>query len=129
MNPKEYFWLAQELLKIPTTDSVTSEAKLRSAISRAYYAAFLLAREYLETQTHFRATRTGEDHLLVKREFKSHNTDGKWRRIGRGLELLLENRTFADYNDPIPEIQDLAEASIDEADAVIKLLTGLNKNN
>ena len=38
---EEYFNLAKELA------GTTEEAKLRSAVSRAYYSAFCLARNYL----------------------------------------------------------------------------------
>lgn len=44
-----YLDVAKELASVALT-SANKEAKLRSAISRAYYAAFILARNYLRFQ-------------------------------------------------------------------------------
>ena len=44
----DYLYLAQELVGQTPPQAAQPEAKLRSAISRAYYAAFLKARAFLE---------------------------------------------------------------------------------
>jgi len=43
----EYYQLSRELAGL-ATGIATEEAKMRSAISRAYYAAFCKARDYLQ---------------------------------------------------------------------------------
>ena len=48
-NWSEYLGLAQQLAG-KAQISATRESRLRSAISRAYYAAFILARNYLRDE-------------------------------------------------------------------------------
>lgn len=43
----EYFNLAQELAAISSDNFASNEAKLRFAVSRAYYSVFCLSRNYL----------------------------------------------------------------------------------
>jgi len=57
----EYLSVAQELASGANT-SANKEAKLRSAISRAYYAAFILARSYLRDREELLILRTNDAH-------------------------------------------------------------------
>ncbi|MBI4289375.1 MAG: hypothetical protein HY671_13235 [Chloroflexi bacterium] len=67
----------------------SDEAEARTAISRAYYAAFLVARNRLEIQEG-----GSEVHQLVVRELYSKKAAGAAKR----LQLLRRHRNVADYN-------------------------------
>jgi uncharacterized protein (UPF0332 family) len=120
---KSYFYLAQELLGETPTKTVESEAKLRSAISRAYYAVFLTARGYLEQNTPLIIPNDGTVHAFVKDQFLARGrTDGKFRRIGMTLEFTHHIRKDADYYNTIPLLQETAKAVLQRAqDALDKL--------
>lgn len=120
-----YLYLAQELIGQTPPDPANREAKSRSAISRAYYAVFLQARNYLEENTSTMIRHSGEDHKIVRDAFKYHQTDGKWRKIGNNLGTLLEDRTFADYEEDESGMDDLATAAIDKAKLILNLLNQL----
>lgn len=78
--------------------SKNTEEALRSAISRAYYAAFHIALAFCETHTAFKKTSGANDHRLVPDALKVHN-DKNIRRAGRSLIRLKTNRWRADYHD------------------------------
>lgn len=120
-----YLYLAQELVGQTPLEKANQEAKSRAAISRAYYAVFLLARKYLEENTSIVIKHTGDDHKTVRDTFKYHPTDGKWRKIGSNLGNLLEDRTFADYEEDESGMDDLAVAAIDRAKLILNLLNQL----
>ncbi|MEG3841921.1 HEPN domain-containing protein [Microcoleus sp. herbarium14] len=100
----EYLNLAQELAATNSDSSANSEAKLRSAISRAYYATFCLARNYLrDIEKDPRLSRNNRDineHQYVAKEFIYHRTRMKnMVKIGENLSKLRELRNKADYQD------------------------------
>jgi len=76
------------------------EASLRTAISRAYYAAFRVARNFGRDRGEFTPTETGRDHWLVMNCFRS-SPDRIRRKIGLNLDRLYDNRTSADYDDTL----------------------------
>ena len=97
----EYLNLAQELAATNSDSSDNREAKLRSAISRAYYSTFCLARNYLrdieQDPTLFRNNRDINEHQYVANEFIDHPTKMKnMVKIGENLSRLRELRNKAD---------------------------------
>jgi uncharacterized protein (UPF0332 family) len=80
----------------------TNEGELRSAVSRAYYAVFLKAREALQSDGTLVLTRTGRDHGLVVRALRS-----RARSEGNQLDRLRVQRSLADYdlNRPVQRAQ------------------------
>jgi len=73
------------------------DAKLRSAISRAYYAAFLRARYYLTYKARdLSVPRDGAAHTYVREKFRSTN-DTVRQEIWQGLDDLRKARNQADY--------------------------------
>ncbi len=89
--------LAKELVK-QAVDPLNQNAKLRSAISRAYFAAFLAVRYYLRYIEGDRAIpRSADAHRYVKEKFANSN-DKVRQDIAYGLESLREERNKADYN-------------------------------
>lgn len=119
-----YLHLAQELANMPPTIPTTEEAKLRSAISRAYYSIFLKARDFLEENGFADIRHDGSDHLTVKNTFKTHY-DGKWKKIGFSLEALLQHRTEADYGDTIKGLPNVTALDINRAEITMVWLDEL----
>lgn len=79
-RPELFLDLARELAQQPAT-----EARLRTAVSRAYYAAFLTARDRLRIQ--------GEGHQPVL-----HAARTVHRPTGEKLSALFRFRILADYD-------------------------------
>lgn len=65
----DYLSVAKELANIAAT--ANKEAKLRSAVSRAYYAAFIKARNHLRDREGLLIPRTSDAHSYVSQQFKS----------------------------------------------------------
>lgn len=74
--------------------STDAETIARTIISRAYYSAFLHAREYLRAKHNIHFTDTGEDHIIVENQLMK-KVD---RQLGSTIRTLRENRGAADYN-------------------------------
>jgi hypothetical protein len=101
------------------------EAALRSAISRAYYAAFHYALERANTEG-YAASGTGTDHSGVREHFQSHRPDRRRARIAVDLSRLYEHRIRADYRDRLgSRPEDVALDSVLLADRVIGLVRTL----
>lgn len=107
-----YLDLAEKLLS-----ASSNEAQFRSAISRAYYAAYGRAREIY-------CAKYGplEGHNLLWRKFsKAHRRDAK--KIGWAGDQLREARNNADYDKPFPgNVQSAAEHAIVEARRILERL-------
>ena len=86
--PKDFYTLALRL-----SQQRTDEASLRTAISRVYYAAHLLAVERL-VQKGWEPKGTGDDHMGVFRRLNR----GATRHLAVKLRALLELREHADYH-------------------------------
>ena len=85
----------------------SAEAKKRSAISRAYYAAFCSARNYLRDKEHDQDIRAGGDvHGYVRKQFKT-SEDEVAREVGEDLARLVAKRNLADYEDDMVALRDL----------------------
>ena len=101
------------------------EAALRSAISRAYYAAFHYA---LDRAAHegYVVSGTGTDHFGVREHFQMHRPNRRRARIAVDLGRLYDHRIRADYRDRMggrPEA--LALDSVLLADQLIRRVGAL----
>ena len=65
----QYLNVAKELTGHGTTPPANQEAKLRAAISRAYYAAFIKARNHLRDKEGHLIPTTGVAHRYVSDQF------------------------------------------------------------
>ncbi len=110
-----YLDLAEKLAGEP------DEASQRSAVSRAYYAAFCSARNKLEDENKFKPTGRGKDHEKVWNLFQT-STDKDRRRIGCFGNGLRIRRGKVDYENEVP---DLAKFVADASKNARKLLSGL----
>ncbi|MCC3418641.1 MAG: HEPN domain-containing protein [Microcoleus sp. PH2017_29_MFU_D_A] len=122
----EYLNLAQELA------ASNEESKLRSAVSRAYYSVFCLARNYLrdiEQDPRLSRNKTYDinDHQYVAEEFIYNRAKSqKITEIGRNLTRLRKIRNQADYEDTIFQLQKEVVRSLSLAQNIISALRELS---
>lgn len=88
-DPLKFLTLAEQL----AVNAGVDEAHYRSAVSRAYYALFLLARQRLEATGRFVPSTRGDDHRDVIAVLRSMS-----QRDGDQLDKLRAERNRADYN-------------------------------
>ncbi len=103
----EYLKVAQELVEQAkeSTSSADNEAKVRAAVSRAYYAAFGMARNHLRNKDRIpeprplvnRANERVNIHRYVREKFQN-SSDAVRQEIGQNLERMSDNRNAADYD-------------------------------
>lgn len=128
----DYLSLARELAAI-SGDSDNSEAKLRSAVSRAYYAVFCLARNYLrdvEQDSRLSSNRTPDinEHQYVADEFIYHRSKAKKLiKIGENLSRLRQFRNKADYADTVFTLASDVKIALRLAQNIMTSLSQLNR--
>ena len=111
---REYVTLAEDLKER------TDEAALRSSISRAYYGAFCISRNYLGL-SHYKR---GDVHQKVIDELNGSD-DEEIFIAGQSLDILRKERNLADYDG----IYDIAKVDIgrliNKANRVIEIIDEL----
>ncbi len=116
--------LAEQLNDLVVT-GVDVEAQQRSAISRAYYAAFNLSRIYLESEGYGPYAADASAHGEVKRAF-NHADDRVRKSIGQRLDALRESRNWSDYSSVVAaNWLDLAKVAVSRAKEIEKSLQSL----
>lgn len=100
------------------------EACLRSATSRAYYAALNTARSLLRDKWGIEVPETAEFHSFIPRWFLSQDAIDQ-RKIGTLLDRLRDRRRKADYDDEIAKASSLAARSLADAQIVIDRISAL----
>lgn len=120
-NWTEYLNLARSLVG-QSTASPSEEAKKRCAISRAYYAALLIARTHLASQSPpVIPTYRDNIHKFVPDELqKTHNRNAQ--KAAAELRRMRKDRGKADYDDAVQNLSTIASISIRRAESVIRLL-------
>ncbi|MDP9359964.1 MAG: hypothetical protein M3P29_00790 [Acidobacteriota bacterium] len=102
---------------------VDREACLRSAVSRAYYAAFGSARHRARErrlQTRQSAAEHGEISIFFARQYGDAGIE-----IAKQLSRLRANRNIADYDDHCEDAEKLSAESLTYARQVLDLLATL----
>ena len=112
--------LAQELAGKKAGVS-TEEARLRSAISRAYYAAFLTARKFLRNKRGARVPISPTAHQDVK-DALLNDPDPQYQNTGAKLEILHTLRKQADYGDAFTGLPSLTTSALRIAQEIISAL-------
>jgi uncharacterized protein (UPF0332 family) len=114
MNPRDILEVADNLI------TGSTEASWRSAVSRAYYAAFHTARILLQ-RGGFRVPPTEQAHFyLTHRLANSGHPDVN--QAGRDLARLRQNRNWADYDLDQPMDHDRAVNFVQIADSILDVL-------
>ena len=106
----QYLFLAQELTK-GSRSSSNHEAMLRTAISRAYYASFCSARNFLIDDKKKVIPTTGEAHGIVKEIFNG-STNIMELDIATDLDRLRIDRNKADYDDEVLGLDSMSEFAL-----------------
>ena len=123
----EYFNLAQELAE------TSKEAELRSAVSRSYYSAFCLARNYLrDIQQYPRLWRNKtydiNAHQYVAEKFIYNQSKSQTMiEIGKDLSRLRKMRNKADYEDTMFNLKREARTALMLAQNIISALSNLTE--
>jgi uncharacterized protein (UPF0332 family) len=113
----DYLIVARHLTE-HSTASGYAEGCLRSAISRAYYAALNTTRSLLRDQWGIEVPETAEIHRFVPHWFMDEE-DPDQQEIGILLDRLRDRRRKADYADEITTVSSLAARSLADAQIVI----------
>jgi len=122
----EFLVLAQSLQSNPDCPG-PREAALRSAASRAYYAAFHRAVEFAVKEGYY-PSNSGDDHKSVQAHFRDYKPKAEKRtKVARELGKLLVERHKADYRVNIGKRpESLAIHAIGMATRIIEYLNALN---
>lgn len=116
---REFLELAKDL-RSSSGPSFSAEAAKRSAVSRAYYAAFCHARNYAERYLGFRRTKTGRDHGLLRGHLGQQGP--AWKEIADKLGDLHEWRKHCDYEDVVSNLNIMVLEAISSAEDIIKVI-------
>ncbi|HEY9876770.1 MAG TPA: HEPN domain-containing protein [Candidatus Obscuribacterales bacterium] len=119
----QYLSLAKEMAGQATTPA-NQEAKLRDATSRAYYAAFILARNHLRDKEGHTIPTTGDAHKYVWKQFDL-SPDPVWQLVANDLKKLRMYRNQADYVDKFPGLAGITKTAIQLSEEVISNLSSL----
>jgi hypothetical protein len=121
-NWYEYLLLAQYLDKDIKFNH--PEALQRSAVSRAYYAAFCSAREYATSKYKTKFQASSDVHLDVRILFSTKNR----KDISDNLNDLRLLRNKCDYNNDVKNLHAIVNQAIQLADEIISGLQLLGKH-
>ena len=98
----------------------STEAECRSAISRAYYGAFHVARQ-LMTELRFAVARADRAHTYLSRRLLAAG-DPQVKQAGSDLNALRGDRNEADYDLHRPVTQAMASLQVRTAEQIIQFL-------
>jgi len=115
---KRFLEIARHLESV-AGNSVDYEAALRSAVNRAYYAAFGHAMQHAVQNSGYSPSQSASDHSGLRRHYKMRNKIP----ISDSLSKLYGWREQCDYEHPTPaNLERIASDAIKEADQIIKNL-------
>lgn len=112
---REYLELAKELVGLKGS-LTSSEAAYRTAVSRAYYAAFCWARNYAAMKLEFRPTKGSEDHRLLRKHFSRKG----YGELASHLNKLRKWRNECEYEDNVSDLSYHVKYSMDLAARIIQ---------
>ena len=119
---QDYLKLANELAPRPI-NAATNEAKLRCAISRAYYATYCKARNHLRDEEG-QVIPAHDAHRYVI-DTLLNSTERKRKDLGKDLNRLRIDRIKADYYDEFRGVAAQTEVVLLLAEKVISRLDSL----
>jgi uncharacterized protein (UPF0332 family) len=112
---REYLELARELAGLRGS-GYSPEAAERSAVSRAYYAAFCWARNYAEKNLGFEPKGKPSDHAKLR----GHLQKKGHPELASDLNKLRGWRNACDYKDQVSQLRQQVSSSIKVADKIIQ---------
>ena len=112
---REYLDLARELAGLRGY-GYSQEAAERTAVSRAYYAAFCWARNYAEKNLGFQPEGKSSDHTKLREHFQKKG----YPELASDLNKLRGWRNACDYDDQVSQLHQQVSSSIKVADKIIQ---------
>lgn len=112
---KDFLSLAKELSNYSGTSSL-QEAAARSAVSRAYYAAFCWALDYASMQLGFQRSGKAEDHTSLRQLLQQSNRP----QTASKLNSLRIWRNLCDYEASVVNLSSLVQKALVYAEKVIE---------
>lgn len=97
----------------------SEEAAHRTAVSRAYYAAFGRICSFAEHSLGFQRTGTALDHTGLVRHLQRYPN---WISLARYLRRLRNWRNQCDYDPNVPELQTLVTFAVRYAERILQQL-------
>lgn len=119
----QYFELAQSLSGDDSADP-SDEANKRSAISRAYYAVLIQAREKASERSGDNYPTDGRTHRWTIRKYKQDNSPNV-KGIGEKINRLKKRRERADYDNVVPNLDKELSSALQEASSLLHRLSNL----
>ncbi len=121
-NWSEYLSLARQLAR-QAPFAAAREARLRSAVSRAYYSVYCLARNRLVSEGHV-IPRDVNPHTYVIDQFRN-SPDTKRGQLGLNLDRLRTDRNKADYFNSFQGLELTTPLDIALAEQALQALSSL----
>jgi uncharacterized protein (UPF0332 family) len=112
---REYLNLARQLAALQGSGH-SQEAAKRSAVSRAYYAAFCWTRNYAEKNLGFQPGGKSSDHAELREHLKKKGSP----ELASGLNKLRDWRNACDYDDQVSQLHQRVGSAIKIADKIIQ---------
>jgi uncharacterized protein (UPF0332 family) len=112
---REYLELAKALAGMQTA-GYSQEAAERSAVSRAYYAAFGCARNYAQNALGFTPQAGSEDHRRLREHFRQQGL----LRLASDLNRLRAWRNACDYEQQVAQLSNYVRVGIQLASTIIQ---------
>ncbi len=123
----QYLLLAEKLFYLRKNEEFLGlkDACLRSAISRAYYAVFCVARNYLIDKKGVRIPK--EDTHKFVREIFINSAIREEKIVGESIKQLWEKRKKADYDGFLTVSEAETEFCLQKAKSMLSLIRGFKK--
>ena len=134
---REYAQLAANLADPGSRSTASAEARQRAAVSRAYYAGFCMARNWLAgiatdlEVIHQKRAHSTNLHRTVPRKFIG-SKNAALVQVGSALLRMRVARNFADYDDVLPAgvtSEDLADDALADVALVLNVLDVSTKSD
>jgi uncharacterized protein (UPF0332 family) len=117
----DFLPLAEELTAVDL--NADREACLRTAIGRAYYAAFGMARQHARTLRLVTRQSAAEHGEIAAFYAKRYGEAGE--EIAFTMSRLRNRRNAADYDDEVADVESICLQSIEDARDLLNLLATL----
>ncbi len=101
-----------------SSPTYSEEASDRTAVSRAYYAAFGHARNYAMKKQNFKPTFKPEDHRFLRNHFREKGEP--WIEVAESLQDLRIWRNMCDYENTVSNLSTLTTSAIKNATKIFK---------
>src|SRR5690606_26547753 len=100
--------------------SSKKESRLRSSVSRAYYAAFCSARNHAGSNG-YQIKNTAADHYGVEKFYS--NRVISYPQVGTNLSRLRVARNMCDYDETVKGLSSKTRLSIMQAESILSITT------